>query len=106
MRYREKHRVDWDEEVRKTERIRRKGLFISALGFGVAVLFIFGINRAGDGLEEVSRKFIFALCFILSMFILRLTWNRRERLRREKKEREQEQIIEQMRLRTQKTEEE
>ena len=106
MRYREKYRVDWDEEIRKTERIRRRGLFISALGFGVAILFIFGINRAGTGLEDVSRKIIFALCFILAMFITRIAWSRRERLRREKKEREQEQIIEQMRLRTQQMDEE
>ena len=106
MRYREKHRVDWNEEILKTERIRRKGLFISALGFGVAVLFIFGINRAGAGFDELFRRVIFALCFVLCMFTLNIAWRRRERLRREKKEREQEQIIEQMRLRAQKTEEE
>jgi len=105
MRYREKHRVDWDEEVRKTERIRRKGLFISALGFGVAVLFIFGINRAGEGFDELGRKVAVALCFILAMFVSRIAWSRSERLRREKKDKEQEQIIEQMRLRAQKTEE-
>ena len=97
MRYRERHRVDWDEEIRKTERIRRKGLFISALGFGVAVLFIFGVNRAGVGLDELYRKIFFVLYFILFMFTLRFAWSRRERLRREKQEKEQEQIIERMR---------
>jgi len=97
VRYRQKHRVDWDEEIRKTERIRRKGLFISALGFGVAVLFILGTNRAGVDFAELYRKILFALCFILFMFTLRFAWRRRERLRREKQEKEQEQIIERMR---------
>jgi len=105
MRYREKHRVDWDEELRKTERIRRKGLFISALGFGVAMLFILGTGGLKSGIE-LSRKLIFALCFILSMFIMKLTLQRRERLKREKQEKEEDLIIEQMRLKAQKAEEE
>ncbi|MCL2009945.1 MAG: hypothetical protein FWG71_05295 [Synergistaceae bacterium] len=88
MRHRERRRVDWDEEIRKTERIRRKGLFISALGFGVAALFIFGTNRAGVGFTDVARKFIFALCFLLTMFLTRTVWRRRERLNREKREKE------------------
>ena len=106
MRYRQKHRVDWDEEVRKTERIRRKGLFISALGFAVAIIFILGINRAGAGFDELLRKFFFALAFVLFMFTLNIAWRRRERLIREKKEKDQEQVIDQMRLRAQKTEKE
>ena len=92
MRYRERRRVDWDEEIRKTEGIRRKGFFISALGFGMAALFIFGANRAGVGFVEVSRKFIFALCFLLSMFVMRTVWRRRERLKREERERTAEQM--------------
>jgi len=95
--------VDWDEEIRKTERIRRKGLFISALGFGVAVLFIFGVNRAGVGLAELYSKIIFALCFILFMFTLRLAWRRRERLKREQLEKEQE--LEWARFKAKQTEE-
>ena len=102
MRYRERHRVDWDEEIRKTERIRRKGLFISALGFGVAVLFIFGTNRMGVGLVDVSRKIIFAMCFVLSMFIFKLAIRRKERLKREREEREE---LEWLRLKEKKTEE-
>ena len=105
MRYRKRRRIDWDEEVRKTERIRRKGLFVSMLGFVVAALFIFGTNRAGVDFADVSRKFIFALCFLLSMFLMRAVWRRRERLRHEKQEEEQKRIIEQMRLNTQKTKE-
>ena len=89
MRYRERRRVDWDEEIRKTERIRRRGFFISALGFGVAVLFMFGTNRAGVGFADVGRKFIFALCFLLSMFLMRTVLRRRERLKSEKQETEE-----------------
>jgi membrane protein implicated in regulation of membrane protease activity len=105
MNYRKRHRVDWDEEIRKTERIRRKGLFISALGFGLAVLFIVGLNRTGVGIADVARKLFFALFFILSMFLMRIVWRRRERLELEKREKEQEEIIERMRLDAQKREE-
>ena len=96
MRYREKYRVDWDEEIRKTERIRRNGLFISAIGIGVALLFIVGVNRAGIGFEDIGRRVIFALCFVLSMLLMSIVGYRRARLKREKKEREEEQIIQQI----------
>jgi len=97
MRYREKRRVDWDEEIRKTERIRRKGFFISALGLGIALLFVLGLNRTGDGFGELSRKLIFAMSFVLPMLIARVIWLRKDRLKRERQEIEQEKIIEQMR---------
>ena len=100
MRHRERRRVDWDEEIRKTERIRRKGLFISGLGFGVAVICIFGANRFGIG-ADLFRKIIFALCFVLSMFVLRITWRRRERLKLEREEKE----LERKRLEAAETEE-
>ena len=93
MRYRERRRVDWDEEIRKTERIRRKGLFISGLGFAVAALFVFGVKSVGNVNAEVSRKIIFALCFMLSMFVLRITLRRRERLRLEREEQQLERML-------------
>ena len=86
MRYRERRRVDWNEEIRKTERIRRRGFFISVLGFGLALIVVFGINRVGVGLAELSRKIIFALCFVLSMFLVRIVLRRRERLKLDKRE--------------------
>ena len=92
MNYRERHRVDWDEELRKTEQIRRRGFFISALSFGVAALFIFGLSRGGAGFADVSRKFVFALCLVLSMLVVRILSRRKERLKREREE----QIIAQM----------
>jgi hypothetical protein len=94
MRERRRRRVDWDEELRKTERIRRKGLFMSALSFGVAMVFVFGASRMNEGGIEISRKVIFAFCFVTAMFLLRAVLARRARLRRERKEREEEREIE------------
>ena len=93
MRYRQRRRVDWDEEIRKTERIRRKGLFVSVLGFAVAAICIFGANRIGNAGADLTRKIIFALCFVLSFLVLRITLRRRERLRREREELSTERMI-------------
>ncbi|MDR1377846.1 MAG: hypothetical protein LBJ36_02180 [Synergistaceae bacterium] len=88
MSYRKRRRVDWDEELRKTEHIRRKGLFTSALGFGVAMIFIMGAHYMSPGGVEISRKIIFTFCFVIAMFLLRGILGRRERLRQEREERE------------------
>ena len=84
-------RVDWDEEIRKTERIRRRGFFISALGLGVAVLFTFGGWRFGGsvGMTEIVPKILFALflalssalCLVLAAALARVVPRVRERLR-------------------------
>ncbi|MDR1048452.1 MAG: hypothetical protein LBL51_01750 [Synergistaceae bacterium] len=94
MRERRRRRVDWDEELRKTERIRRKGLFMSALSFGVAMVFIFGASRMNEGGIEISRKVIVAFCFVTAMFLFRAVLARRARLRREREEREMEKKME------------
>ena len=44
MNYRRK-RVDWDAEIKKTEKIKRKGLLMSAFSFAGACAFVFGISR-------------------------------------------------------------
>ena len=105
MRHRERRRIDWDEEIQKTERIRRKGFFISLLGFGIAGVFIFVAKHRADLGVELIRKIIFAVCVILSMLILRITLRRRERLKRERQEKEQERMIERIRQTVQKSEE-
>ena len=105
MRYKHRHPIDWDEEIRKTERIRRKGLFVSALGFGIAALCIFGINRGNADTAELSRKIIFTACFVLSVLVFRTTLRRRERLKQERQEKQQEQMLERMRIESKKTEE-
>ncbi|MDR2178921.1 MAG: hypothetical protein LBP21_01305 [Synergistaceae bacterium] len=88
-----RRRVDWDEELRKTERIRRRGLFVSALGFGVAAVFIMGAGRMSAAGIDVSRKLIFTICFVIAMFLLRGVFRRRERLRLEREEKEEIKII-------------
>ena len=105
MRYRERHRVDWDEEILKTERIRRRGFFISLLGFVIACVFIFAAKGMDDPGVDLIRKIIFAVCVVLSVLILRITLRRRERMKRIRQEKEQEQIIERIRQTVQKTEE-
>ena len=37
-------RVDWEEEIRKTNRIRRRGFALSALSLAVALGVIFGVD--------------------------------------------------------------
>jgi hypothetical protein len=97
MRYRSRRRVDWDEELRKTERIRRRGLFTSVLGFGVAAAFIVGASRMSPMGVNISRKLIFVCCFAVTMFLMRGVLRRRERLRREREEKEEELLLNRIR---------
>ncbi|MDR1875064.1 MAG: hypothetical protein LBQ90_08665 [Synergistaceae bacterium] len=89
MRSRRRRRVDWDEELRRTERIRRKGLFTSALSFCVAVVVILGAGRLSKGGIEFSRRVIFTFCLVIALFLVRGLLRRRERLRRAREEREE-----------------
>jgi hypothetical protein len=86
VRERRRRRVDWDEEIRKTERIRRKGLFTSALSFGVAMVFIVAAGRLNATGIEIDRKVIFAFCLVVAVFLFRVLTTRRERLRRERED--------------------
>lgn len=40
-------RVDWDEEIKKTEQIRWKGVRFSIASFALATFWIFGVGRMG-----------------------------------------------------------
>ncbi|MDR2174559.1 MAG: hypothetical protein LBO82_01305 [Synergistaceae bacterium] len=86
MKARRRRRVDWDEELRKTERIRRRGFFTSGLSFGVALIFILAAGRMNATGLEAGRKVIFALCLVIAMFLFRAVLARRARLRREQEE--------------------
>ncbi|GHV36743.1 hypothetical protein FACS1894187_11900 [Synergistales bacterium] len=83
-----RRRVDWDEEIRKTERIRHKGFFISAMSFAFAMALIAGARSMGDGGIQISRKIIVAACLCAAFFIFRVTWKRRERMKKEQEDRE------------------
>ena len=87
---RRRRRVDWDEEIRKTDRIRRRGLGLSALSFAVAVAVIFGAGRM-DGFDvALPRKVVAIACLVLGVFLFRIVLRRRARLNRLRQEREEE----------------
>ena len=100
-----RRRVDWDEELRKTERIRRKGFFISVLSFIAAVAIIYGVGSLKGGGVEFSRKVIFTLCLLLALFLARGVLRRRERLRKERQEQEEELALRQLSYSTHKNDE-
>lgn len=70
-------RVDWDEEIRKTERIRNKGILMSALSFGGAVAFIFGMSRFVGADVEVPRTVLAAVVFCVSCVVFRAVMKHR-----------------------------
>ena len=75
-------RVDWEEEIRKTERIRRKGLFMSVLRFGMAIAFIFGMTRFTGADVEIPRSVLLAVVFCVSCVVFRaIVKHRRDRKR-------------------------
>ncbi|NLL37271.1 MAG: hypothetical protein GX256_07105 [Fretibacterium sp.] len=79
-----RRRVDWDEELRKTERIRKKGFFISGLSFAVAMVVLIGASRMGGDTLVAWRKVIAIFSLIIAAFLFRAVARRRERLRRER----------------------
>ena len=83
-------RVDWDDELRKTEYIRRRGLFLSVLCLGVAVAFIFGATRFSGGSVGFDRKILLIACLVAAALVMRTVFARRERLRRQRLEMEEE----------------
>ena len=64
-------RVDWDAEIQKTEKIRRKGLLMSILSFGMAIAFIFGMTRYTGADVEIPRSVLIAVIFCVSCVIFR-----------------------------------
>ena len=78
-------RVDWDAEIRKTENIRRKGLLMSGLSFGMACALIFSMSKYTGKDITIPRSVLVAVCFCVSCVVLRVIMKKRA------KEREQEQ---------------
>ena len=81
MTYKRK-RVDWDAEIQKTENIRRKGLLMSVLSFGMAIAFIFGMSRSTGADIEIPKTVLFAVIFCVSCVILRVIMKHRSEKRR------------------------
>ncbi|MBQ9575206.1 MAG: hypothetical protein IJR27_08015 [Synergistaceae bacterium] len=75
-------RVDWDAEIRKTEDIRRRGLLMSVLSFGMAVAFIFGISRSTGTDVEIPKTVLFAVIFAVSCVVFRVIMKHRSEKRK------------------------
>jgi len=91
MRERYRRRVDWNEEERKTERIRRRGFSVSILSAVIAAAFIFFMKYSNESGVEFDPKAIFTLGLtFVAMFFVFVVFRRRARLRRERQELEEE----------------
>lgn len=78
----QRKRVDWDAEIRKTENIRRRGLLMSVLSFGMAIAFIFGMSRSTGADIEIPRTVLFAVIFCVSCVVLRVIMKHRSEKRK------------------------
>ena len=88
MKTRERHPVDWDAEIRKTERIQRRGFIMSAVSFAAAAAFIFGMRQFGVTDIDIPRKVLSVACLAAAGFVFFMTMRRRARLKKAKQERE------------------
>ncbi len=75
-------RVDWDAEIQKTEKIRRKGIFMSVLSFAMAIAFIFGMSKSTGANIEIPRTVLIAVIFCVSCFVLRAVMKYRSKRRK------------------------
>lgn len=81
-----RRRVDWDEELRKTERIRRRGFALTGLSFAVALGVIVGVGRLGGVNVALPRKVLALAGLALGVLLFRVVLRRRQRLRQESEE--------------------
>lgn len=65
-------RVDWDEELRKTERIRMRGFGFTAAGFILAFFWLLGARQIQKGISFMPMLFsiIMAACGVFLFFII------------------------------------
>lgn len=65
-------RVDWDEELKKSERIRRKGFGFTAAGFILAIFWLLGARQMQKGLSFLPMLFsiIMAACGVFLFLIM------------------------------------
>jgi len=67
-------RIDWDEELKKTERIRIKGFRYTAAGFALALFWLLGARHMQREISFAPMLFsVFLVIFgaLLFIFILR-----------------------------------
>ncbi|MCR5347573.1 MAG: hypothetical protein K6E38_07335 [Fretibacterium sp.] len=76
-----RQRVDWDAEIQKTERIRRRGLIMSGVSFAVASAFIIGVWRMGGEDIALPRKVISVLCLAAACLVFRAVLKHRAHMK-------------------------
>lgn len=81
-----RRRIDWDEELKKTEQIRRKGFFLSGLSFGLSALLIYGASHLNKESIVFSKKIVATFFLLLFMLIVGGLLHRRKRLRQKQEE--------------------
>ena len=81
--------VDWDAEIRKTEKIQRRGFIMSAVSFAFAVAVIFGMRQFGGVEIGFPRKVLSIVCLIAACFVFRAAWRHRAKWKRERQKQEQ-----------------
>ena len=81
-------RIDWDEEIRKTDNIKRRGFLMSGLSFALACFLIFGMSRATGSEIEIPRAVLVAVCFFVSCLVFGIIMRRRAKKREELNENE------------------
>lgn len=86
MSFRHRRRVDWNEEIRKTEEIRRRGMFMSLLSFAVAAAVIVALNRVSGMDISLPRRVISVACIVLACLVMRVTLKHRARVLQERRE--------------------
>ena len=83
-------KIDWDAELEKTEKIKRRGFFMSGLSFALACVLIFGMGKAADAEIEIPRSVLTAVCFFVSCVILGVVMRRRSKKKNKSQENENE----------------
>ena len=74
-----RNRIDWDEEIKKTEKIKRKGILMSGISFAFACAFILGISKHIGIDIEIPKTVLFAALFCVSCVIFGVVVKRRKK---------------------------
>ena len=85
-----RNKIDWDAELEKTEKIKRRGFLMSGLSFALACVLIFGMSRATGAEVEIPRTVLTAICFFVSCVIFGVVIKRRAKKKNESQNKENE----------------
>ncbi len=83
-------KIDWDKELEKTEKIKRRGFFMSGLSFALACVLIFGMGKATGAEIEIPRAVLVTVCFFVSCVIFGVVMKRRSKKKNKSQEQENE----------------